>query len=108
MEKVGDVEGWGKYSTYYYYYYIITFHILTYFRFDTTHLCNLILPQVALVVRGQRSVLVAVLCDVVGGAVAVGWEEHGHLQVVGLVQGLLPAAGVGGRVRVRQQGLHLP
>lgn len=58
--------------------------------------------------RGQWSFLVAVLRDVKGGAVAVCRQEHRHLQVFRLVQRLLPAAGVGAGVCVREQRLHLP
>ena len=46
--------------------------------------------------------------EVEGGAVAVGGVEHGHLQVVRLVQRLVPAAVVGAGVCVGQQRLHLP
>lgn len=56
----------------------------------------------------QGRLVVAVVGEVVGGAVAVGRVKHGHLQVLGLVQRLLPAAGAGDGVRVGQQGLHLP
>ncbi len=46
--------------------------------------------------------------EVKGRAIAVGWVEHGHLQVLRLIQRLLSAAEVGACVCVGQQGLHLP
>lgn len=57
---------------------------------------------------GQGSVVVAVVREVKGAPVAVGRVKQGHLQVLWLVQRLLPAAGVGACVYVGEQGLHLP
>lgn len=55
----------------------------------------------------QWGVVIAMIREVKGGAVAVGRVEHGDLQVIRLVQRLLPAAGDGACVRIGQKGLHL-
>lgn len=74
----------------------------------SAHLLLLLVLLIAVVVCSQGSVLAALLREVKGGAVALRQVEHGHLQVLLLVQRLLPAAGVGARVRVGQERLHLP
>lgn len=73
------------------------------------HLLYLVLFLITVVMRGEGSVVVAVVREVKGGAIAVGHVEHRYLQVLCLsVQRLLPAAEVGAWVCIGQQGLHLP
>lgn len=58
------------------------------------HLLNLFLFHITVVMCCQGSVIVAVVREVKGGAVAVRRVEHRDLQEVRLVQRLLSAAEV--------------
>lgn len=69
------------------------------------HLLDLFLFLATVVMCCHERIVVAVVRQVKGGAVAV--VEHRHLQVLLLVQRLLPAAVVRACVCVGQQGLHL-
>lgn len=74
----------------------------------SAHLLQLLVLLIAVIMCSQGSVLAALLREVKGGAVAFRQVEYRHLQVLLQVQRLLPAAGVGARVRVGQERLHLP
>lgn len=69
------------------------------------HLLSVFLFLITGVMCCCKRIVITVLREVKGGAIAV--VEHRHLQVLLLVQRLLSAAVVGACVCVGEQGLHL-